>query len=93
MVCKCDRIEFNTVHRDDCEPFKQVIFWGWSEQDNRYNVRGWVDAAKVDCLSSNRVKYGKWIIEGKISFSETIGDPEIINRKLKPERRPMPWER
>lgn len=90
-VCRCDVIEFNTVYREDCDPFKQVIFWDWSQRENRYNARGWVDASKVEILSMSRVKYGKWTVEGKVRFSETIGDPELENRRLQPIVKPMPW--
>lgn len=90
-VCRCDLIEFNTVYREDCDPFKQVIFWEWNQRENRYNARGWVEDCKVEILSSSRVKYGKWIIEGKIRFTETDGDPELVNRRLQAVVKPMPW--
>jgi len=93
ITVPCELIEFNTVVREDCEPFQQVIFWGWSHRDNCYNARGWVGAENVTQLSPTRIKYRRWIIDGPIRFTETIGDPELENRRTQTDTRPMPWMR
>ena len=93
--CRCELIEFNTVYRDDCEPFRQVIFWQWSAEQGRYNARGWVPADQVEVIDSKRISVRGWTVEGTIRHTETGFDPERHNALLFPpdKRRTMPWER
>lgn len=39
---RCDLVEVNHLY-DECgrEVFTQAIFWDWSENESRYNVRAW----------------------------------------------------
>lgn len=93
--CRCDLIEFNTVQREDCPSFQQVIFWRWNHRTGRYDARGWVAADHVELLDTRRVKAKGWTVSGTIRFTLTDYDPERHNLTLCPdsERVLMPWGR
>lgn len=92
-----DRVEIN--HFGD--KFTQVIFWSWSEQRKRYDVRAWKlieHDSQLPRLSSGRYvmrwhEYGvmREVVANRCSETRTTFDPELAEREILPsdQRRPL----
>lgn len=92
-----DRVEIN--HYSD--KFTQVIFWSWSEQRRRYDVRAWKlieHDSQLPIRSSGRYimrwhEYGvmREVVANRCSETRTTFDPELAEREQlsQEQRRPL----
>lgn len=85
-----DLIEYNTFYRYEDQQFVQVIFWDWSREYSRFNVRSWRMAQGVRVIED--ANGFRWrdpktgiVVRSKSSIETwTDYDPERLNRRLLP---------
>jgi hypothetical protein len=92
-----DRVEIN--HYSD--KFTQVIFWSWSEQRKRYDVRAWKmveHESQLPRLSNGRyvmrwTEFGQLreVTANRCNETRTKHDPELAEREIlsQEQRRPL----
>ncbi|QDV65836.1 hypothetical protein [Crateriforma conspicua] len=98
QVARVDLIELNHfVDEEGREVFRQLIFYDWSDQQNRFLVRSWRLIKSADHLPKRswnpRGYFASWRENGSIrrveasQFRETWTqkDPEKQNRRWLPE--------
>ena len=91
-----DRMEVN--HYSD--KFTQVIFWQWSEQRKRYDVRGWKmveHESQLPRLSNGRyvmrwTEFGQLreVTANRCIETHTTFDPELLERQILPSENRKP---
>lgn len=96
-----DRIEVNHYHDAKCKHvFTQLVFWDWSEQRRRYDIREW-RLMKRETMQPRKINgryVCRWTEDGCLrevtaaSCSETWTqrDPELIEREYLSEEQRKP---
>ncbi len=96
----CDRIELNSFYDDQARlVFDQVLFFDWSHEEGRYQLRGWRMVKSESQLPRLDHARGVYVCDWQdgevhrivtapvLSVSRTQYDPELTEREFLPKER------